>query len=73
MYVHVRGARCLDDLMYGSVLFGRFEGRGRYSVVSELWLQHAPEWAMKDQIAEAGFLLPSSDQKIVAGKFRKFF
>ena len=36
-------------------------------------LQHGPEWAMTDQIAEAGFLLPSSNQEIVVGKFRIFF
>ena len=40
-------------------------------MVSELWLQHFPEWAMKDQIAEASFLLPNKDQKIVTGKFTK--
>ena len=28
-------------------------GQGRYSVVSELMLQHGPEWAMKDAVIEA--------------------
>ena len=43
----------------------RLEGRGRYRMVSELNLQHGPKWAMKYQLAEAGFLLASKDQKFM--------
>ena len=28
------------------------------------WLQRGPKWAMTDKIAETGFLLPSSNQKL---------
>ena len=35
-------------------------------------LQPGLEQATKGQLAEASCLLPSSDQKIVVGKFRKF-
>ena len=41
-------------------------------MVSELWLEHGPEWAMKDQIVEVGFLLPSSNQKLWQENSKKF-
>ena len=51
----------------------QLKGRRRYSVVSKLKLQHGPEWAMKDQLAEVGFLLPSRDQKFMTENFHKMF
>ena len=68
MLVHVHGAIFPEVFVFFVASSDRSEGWGHYSVVSELWLQHGPEWAMKGQIAEAGFLLPSSNQKIVTEK-----
>ena len=55
MYVHVHGARCPVDFMCGNDPLFQSEGQGCYIVVLETKLQHGLQWAMKDQLTEAGF------------------
>ena len=44
-------------------------------MVSELMLQHGPEWAMKDQLTEAGWSLPRRNQEkwVMTRKIHKIF
>ena len=62
MYVHVHGDISPDVLMYGSVLF-----LDRRVGDVTVWYQSSScsmdLWAMKDQIGEEGYLLPSKDQR----------